>query len=146
MDPARFTRVDDTTWRVEPSGTMRVPAIIYADENLIQDMDDKVLEQATNVARLPGIVQASYVMPDAHWGYGFPIGGVAAFDPDQGGFCKLAGLRYQLDVDRADYHQFLGQPLDVTVTIAEESGRSGAGIAHVNIDSQLVCLSADSGC
>ena len=71
MDPARFTRVDGTTWRVEPSGTMRVPVIIYADENLIQDMDDKVLEQAANVARLPGIVQASYVMPDAHWGYGF---------------------------------------------------------------------------
>ncbi len=71
---------------------------------------------------------------------------VFTFDPDQGGFCKLAGLRYQLDVDRADYHQFLGQPLDVTVTIAEEGGRSGAGIAHVNIDSQLVCLSADSGC
>jgi tRNA-splicing ligase RtcB len=64
MDPARFTRVDPTTWRAEPSGTMRVPAIIYADEKLIQDMDDKVLEQATNVARLPGIVQASYVMPD----------------------------------------------------------------------------------
>ena len=60
MDPARFTRVDPTTWRVEPSGTMRVPAIIYADENLIQDMDDKVFEQAANVAKLPGIVQASY--------------------------------------------------------------------------------------
>ena len=59
MDPARFTRVDPTTWRVEPSGTMRVPVIIYADENLIQDMDDKVFEQAANVARLPGIVQAS---------------------------------------------------------------------------------------
>ena len=83
MDPARFTRVDSTTWRVEPSGAMHVPVIIYADENLIRDMDDKVFEQAVNVARLPGIVQASYVMPDAHWGYGFPIGGVAAFDPDR---------------------------------------------------------------
>ena len=68
MDPARFTRVDCTTWRVEPTGTMRVPVIIYADENLIQGMDDKVFDQAVNVARLPGIVQASYVMPDAHWG------------------------------------------------------------------------------
>jgi hypothetical protein len=64
---------------------MRVPAVIYADENLIRDMDDKVFEQAVNVATLPGIVQASYAMPDAHWGYGFPIGGVAAFDPDRGG-------------------------------------------------------------
>src|SRR5665647_341879 len=96
MDPARFTRVDATTWRVEPSGTMRVPAIIYADENLIQDMDDKVLEQASNVARLPGIVQASYVMPDAHWGYGFPIGGVAAFDPDRGGVISAGGVGFDI--------------------------------------------------
>lgn len=96
MDPARFTRVDGTTWRVEPSGTMRVPVIIYADENLIQDMDDKVLEQATNVARLPGIVQASYVMPDAHWGYGFPIGGVAAFDADGGGVISAGGVGFDI--------------------------------------------------
>ena len=96
MDLARFTRVDATTWRVEPSGTMRVPAIIYADENLIQDMDDKVLEQAANVARLPGIVQASYVMPDAHWGYGFPIGGVAAFDPDRGGVISAGGVGFDI--------------------------------------------------
>jgi hypothetical protein len=59
------------TWRIEPHGAMRVPAIIYADENLIRDMDNKVFEQAVNVATLPGIVQASYAMPDAHWGYGF---------------------------------------------------------------------------
>lgn len=96
MDPARFTRVDSTTWRVEPSGTMRVPVIIYADENLIRDMDDKVFEQAVNVARLPGIVQASYVMPDAHWGYGFPIGGVAAFDPDRGGVISAGGVGFDI--------------------------------------------------
>ena len=58
MDSARFTRVDATTWRIEPHGAMRVPAIIYADENLIRDMDDKVFEQAVNVATLPGIVAA----------------------------------------------------------------------------------------
>ena len=96
MDPARFTRVDDTTWRVEPHGAMRVPAIIYADEDLIRDMDDKVYEQATNVATLPGIVQASYAMPDAHWGYGFPIGGVAAFDPDEGGVVSAGGVGFDI--------------------------------------------------
>ena len=96
MDPARFTRVDDTTWRVEPHGAMRVPAIIYADEKLIRDMDDKVYEQATNVATLPGIVQASYAMPDAHWGYGFPIGGVAAFDPDKGGVISAGGVGFDI--------------------------------------------------
>jgi tRNA-splicing ligase RtcB len=96
MDPARFTRVDETTWRVEPVGAMRVPAIIYADEHLIRGMDDKVYEQAVNVATLPGIVAASYVMPDAHWGYGFPIGGVAAFDADQGGVVSAGGVGFDI--------------------------------------------------
>jgi len=96
MDLARFTRVDATTWRVEPHGAMRVPAIIYADESLLRDMDDKVYEQATNVATLPGIVEASYAMPDAHWGYGFPIGGVAAFDPDLGGIISAGGVGFDI--------------------------------------------------
>jgi tRNA-splicing ligase RtcB len=96
MDPGRFTRVDATTWRIEPTGAMRVPAVIYADEPLICDMDDKVGEQATNVAMLPGIVQASYVMPDAHWGYGFPIGGVAAFDADRGGVISAGGVGFDI--------------------------------------------------
>jgi tRNA-splicing ligase RtcB len=96
MDPARFTRVDATTWKIEPHGAMRVPAIIYADEGLIRDMDDKVGEQAVNVATLPGIVQASYAMPDAHWGYGFPIGGVAAFDPDLGGVVSAGGVGFDI--------------------------------------------------
>ncbi len=96
MDTDRFTRVDATTWRIEPRGAMRVPAIIYADEELISGMDDKVYEQAANVATLPGIVQASYAMPDAHWGYGFPIGGVAAFDPDQGGVVSAGGVGFDI--------------------------------------------------
>jgi len=96
MDPARLTQVDPTTWRIEPHGAMRVPAIIYADEGLIRDIDDKVYEQAANVAALPGIVRASYAMPDAHWGYGFPIGGVAAFDPDKGGVVSAGGVGFDI--------------------------------------------------
>lgn len=96
MDPARFTRVDSTTWRVEQHGAMRVPAVIYADEGLIRGMDDKVYEQAVNVATLPGIVKASYVMPDAHWGYGFPIGGVAAFDPELDGIVSAGGVGFDI--------------------------------------------------
>ena len=96
MNPDRLTKVDETTWRIEPSGPMRVPAIIYADETLIRDMDDKVGEQAANVASLPGVVQACYVMPDAHWGYGFPIGGVAAFDPEQGGVVSAGGVGFDI--------------------------------------------------
>jgi len=96
MDTNRFTCVDAMTWRIEPYGAMRVPAIIYADEALIRDMDDKVYQQAANVATLPGIVQASYAMPDAHWGYGFPIGGVAAFDPDRGGVVSAGGVGFDI--------------------------------------------------
>ena len=84
MDVSRFERVSDFEWRVQPHGDMLVPAVLFADEALVQGMDDKVYEQVTNVATLPGIVGASYAMPDAHWGYGFPIGGVAAFDPAEG--------------------------------------------------------------
>ena len=84
MDLSKLTRVSETEWRIEPHAGMRVPAVIYAGQDLVEEMDDKVFEQAANVARLPGILKASYAMPDAHWGYGFPIGGVAAFDPDEG--------------------------------------------------------------
>lgn len=96
MDPGRFTRVDPITWRIEPTGAMRVPAIIYADIDLLTAMDDKVFEQVTNVAKLPGIVKASYAMPDAHWGYGFPIGGVAAFDAEAGGVVSAGGVGFDI--------------------------------------------------
>ena len=75
---------------------MRVPAIIYSDAGVIHDLDDKVAEQASNVARMPGIVQASYAMPDAHWGCGFPIGGVAAFDPGEGGVVSAGGVGFDV--------------------------------------------------
>ncbi len=96
MDTSKLTRIDDTTWQIDPTGDMRVPGIIFADEALIEAMDDKVAEQTANVARLPGIVQASYAMPDAHWGYGFPIGGVAAFDPDEGGVVSAGGVGFDV--------------------------------------------------
>ncbi|MBI2719720.1 MAG: RtcB family protein [Rhizobiales bacterium] len=96
MDPARFTRLDATSWQIDPTGAMRVPAIIYADEELLRGMDDKVYEQAANVATLPGIVKASYAMPDAHWGYGFPIGGVAAFDAEARGVVSAGGVGFDI--------------------------------------------------
>jgi tRNA-splicing ligase RtcB len=96
MDLQQFQRVDDYTWRIEPQGNMHVPAIIYASEALMRDMDQKVYEQITNVATLPGIVQAAYAMPDAHWGYGFPIGGVAAFDAERGGVISAGGVGFDI--------------------------------------------------
>ena len=96
MDTSRLQRLSEFEWQIAPQGAMRVPALIYADEPLITDMDDKVFEQVTNVATLPGIVKASYAMPDAHWGYGFPIGGVAAFDPDEGGVISAGGVGFDI--------------------------------------------------
>ena len=96
MDMTQLTRVTEFGWRYDPRGTMRVPGIIYASAELIRAMDDKVLEQVANVASLPGIVAASYAMPDAHWGYGFPIGGVAAFDADQGGVVSAGGVGFDI--------------------------------------------------
>jgi hypothetical protein len=86
MDLARLKRLENDAWEIPTFGRMRVPGRIFATEQLVLEMDDKVYAQVTNVATLPGIVSASFAMPDAHWGYGFPIGGVAAFDPDDGGF------------------------------------------------------------
>ncbi len=96
MELNRLKRESETRWVLEPTDKMRVPAVIYATENLIRDMDDKVVEQASNVAMLPGIQKASYAMPDAHWGYGFPIGGVAAFDPDEGGIVSAGGVGFDI--------------------------------------------------
>lgn len=96
MDISRLEKLSETSWQVPPSGAMRVPAIIYATEVLIESMDEKVFQQVTNVAMLPGIVRASYAMPDAHWGYGFPIGGVAAFDPEEGGVVSAGGVGFDV--------------------------------------------------
>jgi tRNA-splicing ligase RtcB len=104
MDLALVHRQSDYEWRIKPFGKMRVPGIIYADEALIRDMDMKVYEQVTNVATLPGIEQASYAMPDAHWGYGFPIGGVAAFDPERGGVVSAGGVGFDISCGVRNLH------------------------------------------
>lgn len=78
-------QIDAYRWRIPREGKMRVDGIIYADESLVAGIrEDQSLQQVKNVAHLPGIVSASLAMPDIHWGYGFPIGGVAATDVDEG--------------------------------------------------------------
>lgn len=98
-------RISDVIWEIPVSykDGMRVPARIYASEKLFRDMDEGVIEQVTNVATLPGILNYAYCMPDGHWGYGFPIGGVAAMDPQTGvispggiGFDVNCGMRLVL--------------------------------------------------
>jgi tRNA-splicing ligase RtcB len=84
--PSKIKKISDTIWELPVShkAGMLVPGRIYATETLLGQMDDGVFEQVSNVACLPGIVRYSYCMPDGHWGYGFPIGGMAAMDPDHG--------------------------------------------------------------
>ncbi len=96
MDLELLNRKSEFTWQIEPYGKMQVPGVIYGSEKLIQEMDHKVYEQVTNVATLPGIVEASYAMPDAHWGYGFPIGGVAAFDANSDGVISAGGVGFDI--------------------------------------------------
>jgi hypothetical protein len=84
--PQDIRKISDTIWEIPASHKqgMRVPARIYATEKLLKDMDDGVIDQVTNVATLPGILKYAFCMPDGHWGYGFPIGGVAAMDKETG--------------------------------------------------------------
>jgi tRNA-splicing ligase RtcB len=84
-------------WRIEACGAMRVPGIVFASRALLPAVrDDRSLEQVANVATLPGIVTASYAMPDVHWGYGFPIGGVAATDVHAGGVVSPGGVGFDI--------------------------------------------------
>lgn len=96
MDIAKLKQRGEFEWELPQAGRMRVPGIIFASRELVAAMDDKVAEQVANVAALPGIVAASYAMPDAHWGYGFPIGGVAAFDADAGGVVSAGGVGFDI--------------------------------------------------
>jgi len=100
MSDINLEKIDDYRWRIPKSYKpgMRVPGIIYADEKLLKDIrQDKALEQVANVAFLPGIVNASLAMPDIHWGYGFPIGGVAATDIENGGVVSPGGVGFDIN-------------------------------------------------
>ncbi len=90
-------RLDDCRWEVPRTGGMKVPGIIYSSERLLKDMgSDESRKQVANVAHLPGIVKYSLAMPDVHWGYGFPIGGVAAFDVATG-IISPGGVGYDIN-------------------------------------------------
>ncbi|MCW5881707.1 MAG: RtcB family protein [Anaerolineae bacterium] len=93
-------RVTPYSWRIPRRYRegMRVDGIIYADQRLIAGLKaDQAPEQVANVAHLPGIQVASLAMPDIHWGYGFPIGGVCATDPDEGGVISPGGVGYDIN-------------------------------------------------
>lgn len=109
MDTQRLIRKSDFEWWIPPEARMRVPGVIFGTEDLVTNMDDKVFEQVANVATLPGIVKASFAMPDAHWGYGFPIGGVAAVDPEQDGVISAGGVGFDVSCGVRCLHTGLKQ-------------------------------------
>jgi tRNA-splicing ligase RtcB (3'-phosphate/5'-hydroxy nucleic acid ligase) len=93
----QIERIDDYRWRVPKRGGMRTEGLIFADEGLMKDLEgDQAVQQVANVAHLPGIVGPAIAMPDIHWGYGFPIGGVAAFDETEG-VVSPGGVGYDIN-------------------------------------------------
>lgn len=93
----RLRRLDEYCYTVPKAADEdRAEVRLYGSTPLLESMDDMVLTQITNVARLPGLVGPAITMPDAHWGYGFPIGGVAAFDPDEGGIISAGGVGFDI--------------------------------------------------
>jgi len=144
MDTEKLERLDEYRWRVPVGGGMRVPAIIFADRDLIKGMDGKVHEQICNVCRLPGIVNNALVMPDAHWGYGFPIGGVAAFDADAGGVISAGGVGFDISCGVRLIHTGLSRQdiEDVQRGLADRlasvvpAGVGSTGAIHLN-DSEM---------
>ncbi|MGD9367996.1 MAG: RtcB family protein [Desulfobacteraceae bacterium] len=90
-------RIDKYRWQVVQSGSMRVPGIVFTSSKMLEQLQkEEALKQVANVATLPGIVKASMAMPDIHWGYGFPIGGVAAFDWSEG-VVSPGGVGYDIN-------------------------------------------------
>jgi tRNA-splicing ligase RtcB len=90
-------RLDDTRWEIPRRGGMHVAGLVFASEPLmVKAAEDRAVEQVANVAHLPGIVTASFAMPDIHWGYGFPIGGVAATDVAAGGVVSPGGVGFDI--------------------------------------------------
>ncbi|HET9765796.1 MAG TPA: RtcB family protein, partial [Thermoanaerobaculia bacterium] len=91
----KLQRMDESRWRIPREGKMRVEGIVYASDAMMAGLrGDPCLQQVANVAHLPGILRASLAMPDIHWGYGFPIGGVAATDIEADGVVSPGGVGF----------------------------------------------------
>ncbi|MFJ3792699.1 RtcB family protein [Kitasatospora sp. NPDC090091] len=125
-------------FRIERREPMHVPGVVFASRELLpQAAGDKALEQVANVATLPGIVRASFAMPDVHWGYGFPIGGVAATDADDGGVVSPGGVGFDIScgvrllaagIDRAELgHHRLRRLMDI-LDRTTPRGMGGGGL------------------
>ncbi len=133
-------------WRIEPTGAMAVPGIVFAAEGLLPALaEDQALAQVVNVASLPGIVEASYAMPDVHWGYGFPIGGDAATDVAAGGVVSPGGVGFDIScgvrllvsgLHRDDVGDRLGALMD-ELDRRVPTGLGAGGVWHLEGDDEL---------
>jgi tRNA-splicing ligase RtcB len=130
-------QVKDCVWELPRTGGMHVPGRIYADERLMPHIrQEKSIDQVANVAHLQGIVCCSLAMPDIHWGYGFPIGGVAAMDPREGGVISPGGVGYDINcgvrliASRLDLEEIQDRITDLTRALFRDVpsgvGSSGA--------------------
>jgi tRNA-splicing ligase RtcB len=127
-------KIDDYRWEIPTSYKpgMRVPGLIFADERMLRQIaEDQALEQVANVATMPGIVKYSLAMPDIHWGYGFPVGGVAAFDLDEG-VISPGSVGFDINCGVRLIRTYLTEPevrtrLDDLVSVLFHSVPSGVG-------------------
>ncbi|HEX6920739.1 MAG TPA: RtcB family protein [Actinomycetes bacterium] len=141
--------VEETPYRfrIEREGPMRVPGIVFISRELLPDVrSDQALQQVANVATLPGIVGASYAMPDMHWGYGFPIGGVAATDIDADGVVSPGGVGFDIScgvrllvapgLDRVALAPRLAAVMDA-LDVAVPRGMGRGGLWHLHKRAEL---------
>src|SRR5687767_8801770 len=117
MSDLPIRQIDEYVWEIPKHGGMRVPGRVYASAELMKDIrKDASLQQVANVAHLPGIVGYSLAMPDIHLGYGFPIGGVAAVDAEEGAITP-GGIGFDVNclsgdttvLHRFGYHRPIGE-------------------------------------
>jgi len=142
MSASTLREVEPNVWELPKTGRMRVPGRIYASRDLVDALDEKVREQLGNVAALPGIVGCAWAMPDAHWGYGFPIGGVAAFDPEEGGIVSAGGVGFDISCGVRTYTTGLTKEAlrDRLETLADDlyravpAGVGSEGALHLSIE------------
>jgi tRNA-splicing ligase RtcB len=133
-------RLDDYSWLIPKTGTMRVPGLIFSSRTLVKEIEkDQSLIQVANVAALPGIVEYSLAMPDIHWGYGFPIGGVAAFSMEEGivspggvGYDINCGCRLMTTALRADDVRPVIRSLVAALFKNVPSGVGSKGSVHLS--------------
>jgi tRNA-splicing ligase RtcB (3'-phosphate/5'-hydroxy nucleic acid ligase) len=133
VQPVVLVEESPVRWRIERQGDMRVPGVVFASRELLPEVAaDQALRQVIAVATLPGIVEASYAMPDVHWGYGFPIGGVAATDAEHGGVVSPGGVGFDISCGVRLLVSDLGEPdvREILPALMDELARrvpSGSG-------------------